>query len=148
MKPRDFRFKALLKYKAFIEDEMKQEFANVSERLDIEEKRLFALEEIWRQAIVGLEERQIKETPLHEIFMYHTYLQQLSLEMEGQRKRVLEAQKIYHEKREFLITASQERKIVEKVREKDAEGRVGQNNREDKKSMDETANNRYVRENC
>lgn len=148
MKPRDFRFEPLLKYKAFIEETMKSELADIAEILGLEEKRLFALEEIWRRAVEELKERQTRQVPPHEIFMYHTYIAQISLDVESQRKRVAEVQKTYHAKRESLIGASQEKKIVEKVKEKDAREMSEEANRAEKKVMDEAAKNRYVRENC
>lgn len=148
MRPGDFRFEPLLKYKAFVEETMRNEFLDVAGRLDIEEERLFALEEIWRRAVEDLEHRQTMQVHPHEIFMYHTYLQQISLEIETQRKRVHETRKVYHEKRESLVDASQERKIVEKVKEKDARGIIEEAKREEKKLMDETAKNRYLRDNC
>jgi len=148
LKPKNFRFESLLKYKAFIEEAIRHELADVSEKMEAEEKRLSTLEGIWRQAVGELKERQMKHVPSHEILMYHTYLQQLSLEIGKQRERVIEIQRVYHEKRESLIGAAQERKIVEKVREKDKQQVNEEANRAEKKVMDETAKNRYVRENC
>lgn len=127
---------------------MQHELSVVADILDLEEERLFALEEIWRQAMEEMKERQIRHVPPHEIFMYHTYLHQISLEVEAQRKRVTEAQKRYHEKRESLITASQEKKIVKKVRDKDRGGIVREANRAEKKAIDEAAKNRYLRRDC
>ena len=148
MKPKNFRFESLLKYKAFIEEAIRHELSDVSEKMEAEEKRLSTLEGIWRQAVGELKERQMRHVPSQEILMYHTYLQQLSLEIGKQRERVIEIQRVYHEKRESLIGAAQERKIVEKVREKDKQQVNEAANRAEKKVMDETAKNRYVRENC
>ena len=148
MKPKNFRFGSLLKYKAFIEEAIRHELSDVSEKMEAEEKKLSTLEGIWGQTVGELKEKQTRHIPSHEILMYHTYLQHLSLEMGKQRERVIEIQKIYQEKRESLIGAAQERKIVEKVREKDKQQVNEAANRAEKKVMDETAKNRYVRENC
>lgn len=148
MKQRNFRLEPLLKYRSFIEETVKNELADVTERLHIEEKRLIALEEIWRQAVEEFEERQSRQVAPFEIFMYHTYLDQLSREIETQRKRVTETQKVYEEKRESLIGASQERKIIEKVKEKEDQIITRKKNKADKKVLDETAKNRFLRKNC
>ncbi len=148
MKPKNFRFESLLRYKTFVEETMREELSDLSALLDIEEKRLFGLEEIWGQAVEELRERQARHTPPHEILMYHTYLQQISFDIEAQRKRVIEAQKAYDEKRESLVRAAQERKIVEKVKEKDGKEIMEETNRAEKKVMDETAKNKYLRDNC
>lgn len=147
MKPRESKFEPLLKYRTFMEETMKNELSDVRVRLDMEEKRLFALEEIWRHAVEEFEERQKRQIPPHEIFMYQIYLHQMSLEIETQQKKVLETQKLYHDKRESLIVASQDRKIVEKVKEKETQVIIRETNRAGKKVMDETATSRYLRKN-
>ena len=148
MKPDKFRFESLLKYRTFIEETMKTELSALAERLDMEEKELLTLKEIWKQAVEDLKERQARQVPSHEILMYHNYLHQISLEIEIQQKKVGEAKSAYNEKRELLVNAAQERKIVEKLREKDGLERKEKNSRAEKKAMDETAKNRFVRDNC
>jgi len=148
MKPKEPRFTPLLKYKSFIEDTMRQEMLNEAEKLALEEKRIFALEEIWSQAVEELKERQTRKGDPNEILMYHTYLNHLSLDIDSQRKRVIEAMERFNEKREYLIEATKERKIVEKVVEKGKKGMFDDANREEKKVMNETAQNRYLRDNC
>lgn len=148
MKPKNFRYESLLKYKAFIEEAIRHELSDVLEMMEAEEKKLSTLEGIWGQTVGELREKQTRHIPSHEVLMYHTYLQQLSLEMGKQRERVMEVRKIYHDKKESLIDAAQERKIVEKVREKDKQQVNEAASRTEKKIMDETAKNRYVRENC
>lgn len=148
MKPKKFRFESLLKYKAFIEETVRNELSDLEEILGIEEKKLSSLEESWIQAVEELKERHARHVPSHEVLMYHTYIQQVSVEIDKQRKRVAEVQKSYFEKREILLVAAQERKIVEKVMEKDAQGIMKDANRSEKKAMDETAKNRYLRDNC
>ena len=148
MKPGDFRYEPLLKYKAFIEEEKMNELAEATQKLDMEEKRLFALEEIQRCAVEELTERQTGEAAPHEILMYQTYLYHINLEIETQRKRVLETQRLYDEKRAALIIATQDRKIVEKVKENDKAKMTEAEKRAEKKALDETGTSRYVRENC
>src|SRR3972149_4101397 len=133
MKPKEPRFTPLLKYKSFIEDTMRQEMLNEAEKLALEEKRIFALEEIWSQAVEELKERQTRKGDPNEILMYHTYLNHLSLDIDSQRKRVIEAMERFNEKREYLIEATKERKIVEKVVEKGKKGMLDDANREEKK---------------
>ncbi len=127
---------------------MKHELAGAVEILDMEEKRLFALEEIWRQAVEELKERQSREVPSHEIFMYHSYLQQITLDMEIQRRRVNEVTETFNQRKDALISASQDKRIVEKVREKELHSKAEQFNKEDKKTMNEISTGKYVRDNC
>ncbi len=148
MKPGDFRYEPLLKYKAFIEEEKMYELAGATEKLDMEEKRLFSLEEIQRCAVEELIERQAVDVSPHEILMYQTYLYHIDLEIETQRMKVLETQRLYDEKRASLIIATQDRKIVEKVKENDKAKMMESEKRADKKALDETGTSRYVRENC
>lgn len=148
MKSGNFRYEPLLKYKVFIEEEKMNELAKVAERLEMEEKRLFSLEEIRRHASEELSERQTRHIVPHEIFMYQTYLQHINIEIELQNKRVLEARSLYEENRESLIAATQDKKIIEKVKEKDMLKMIEAEKKAEKKVLDETGRNSYVRENC
>ncbi len=145
MRHKSARFDPLLRYGEFQQETMKYELADVLEILDLEEKRLFALEEICRQAVEELKERQEREVPPHEIFMYHSYLQQIALDMEIQRTRVAEVTKTYTEKKTALISASQDKRVVEKVRDKELTCQREGVNKEDKKTMNEISNNRFMR---
>lgn len=146
MKSSDFRYEPLLKYKAFIEEEKMNELAEATEKLDIEEKRLFALEEIQRCAVEELTKRQTRDTSPNEILMYQTYLYHFNLEIEAQRKKVQETQWLYDEKRTALIAATQDKKTIEKVKETDIAIIRDAEKRAEKKELDETGNSRYVRE--
>ena len=141
------RFGPLLKYREFLEETMKYELAEVMEILKLEEKKLFALEEICRQAVEELKERQEREVSSHEIFMYHSYLHQITLDMEIQRRRVAEVVKTYNDRESALISASQDKRVVEKVRDKDLNSKKEHVKKEDKKTMNEIGSNRYTRNN-
>lgn len=141
------RYDSLLKYREFLEETMKYELAEVMEKLELEEKKLFALEEICRQAVEELKERQQREVPSHEIFMYHSYLHQITLDIEIQGRRVAEAAKKYNDRESALISASQDKRVVEKVRDKDLNSKKEHVKKEDKKTMNEIGSNRYTRNN-
>lgn len=145
MRHKSVRFDPLLRYREFLEETMKHALAEVVDILDLEERRLFALEEICRRAVEELKERQEKSVPSHEIFMYHSYLQQISQDMEVQRRRVADVTRTYEERKTALISASQDKKVVEKVRDKEMHCKREDANKEDKKAMNEVSNNRFIR---
>lgn len=147
MRHQSARFDPLLRYREFLEETMKHELAEVLEVLEMEERKLFALEEICRQAIEELKERQERTVPPHEIFMYHSYLQQITHDMEIQRRKVAEATKIYNDRESALISASQNKKVVEKVRDNELIRKKEGVKKEDKKTMNEIGSNRYLRNN-
>lgn len=143
-----FRYEALLKYRVFIEESKVSELAEATEKLNIEEQRLFTLEEIRRQAYEELNEKEERNITPHELIMYQMYLQQIKVEIESQQKRVFETQTLYDEKKGSLIIATQEKKIIEQVKAKDKAIMRDAEKRAEKKVLDETGNIRYVRENC
>lgn len=147
MKQKSLRFDPLLRYREFLEETMKYELAEVLVILDLEEKKLFALEEISRQAAEELKKRQESAVPPHEIFMYHSYLQQIALDMDLQRRRVSEVAKTYHDRKTALISASQDKMVVEKIRDKELHCIKEGVNKEDKKTMNEISSNRFIRNN-
>lgn len=143
-----FRYDSLLKYRVFVEESKMSELAEVTQKLNTEEKRLFTLEEIRRQAYEELTEKQERNLAPHELVLYQMYLQQIKVEIETQQKKVSETQALYDEKKESLIIATQEKKIIEKVKSKDKAILRDVEKRAEKKALDETGNIRYVRENC
>ena len=147
MRQKSVRFDPLLRYREFLEETMKHELAEVLVILDVEEKKLFALEEICRQAVEELNERQERSVPPHEIFMYHSYLQQIALDMDLQRRRVAEATKTYNDRKTVLISASQDKRVVEKIRDKELNCKKESVNKEDRKTMNEISSNRFIRNN-
>lgn len=147
MRHESARFDPLLKYREFLEETMKYELAEVLEILELEERKLFAIEEICRQAVEELKERQEREMPPHEIFMYHSYLHQITLDMEIQRRRVAEVAKRYNDRESALISASQDKRVIEKVRDKEINSKKEHVKKKDKKTMNEIGNNGYTRNN-
>src|SRR4030067_1620892 len=145
MRQKSARFDPLLRYREFQEETMKYELAEVLVILDVEEKKLFALEEICRQAIEELNERQERSVPPHEIFIYHPYLHQIALDMDLQRRRVAYATKIYNDRKTVLISASQDKRVVEKIRDKELNCKKESVNKEDRKTMNEISSNRFIR---
>lgn len=143
-----FRYESLLKYRVFVEESKMSELAEVTQKLNTEENRLFTLEEIRRQAYEELTEKQERNLSPHELVLYQMYLQQIKVEIETQQKKVSETQALYDEKKESLIIATQEKKIIEKVKLKDKAILRDAEKRAEKKALDETGNIRYVRENC
>ncbi len=143
-----FRYESLLKFRVFVEESKMSDLAEATQKLNIEEKRLFTLEEIRRQAYEELKEKQERNLSPHELILYQMYLQQIKLEIETQQKRVFETQALYDGKKESLIIATQEKKIVEQVKAKDKAIMKEEEKRAEKKVLDETGNIRYVRENC
>ena len=85
--------------------------------------------------------------PPHEIFMYHSYLQQIALDMDLQRRRVAEATKTYNDRKTVLISASQDKRVVEKIRDKELNCKKEGVNKEDRKTMNEISSNRFIRNN-
>lgn len=143
-----FRYESLLKYKAFIEETKMGELAEATAKLVMEEKKLFYMEEIRRQAFEELADKQTKDAVPHEILMYQTYLYHINIEIEKQQKMVMETQSLYDEKRELLIVATQDKKIIEQVKSQDRLIMMESAKRVEKKAMDEVGNSRYVRVNC
>ena len=128
-----------------MEETLKTEFKDIANALYMEEEKLFALQEIKRKLAQEIEERwHINTTSINEVILYNSYLHELSGEIELQEKRVAHVQQLYEKKREALIQASMDRKIVEKLKEKDLLSMQNKEKREEKKMLDEIGRNLYL----
>ena len=63
-------------------------------------------------------------------------------------RRVTEVTETYNESKEALISASQDKMVVEKVREREINDKIEQVNKNDKKTMNEISTNKFARDNC
>ncbi|MCL4493006.1 MAG: flagellar export protein FliJ, partial [Nitrospirae bacterium] len=110
--------KSLLSIKKWKEDEAKNMFAVFIKELDTEEKRLLSLEEQFQATRQRLECSINELININELKRLNEYLDHVLAKIERQKKEVVEKEKQVEEARNVLVDATKDRKIFEKLDEK------------------------------
>lgn len=143
---RDDRFSmsSVLKYRKNIEEGVARDAASLRKRLEGEELTLMALE--GRKETAILQYREKKSHTVEEINLIHSFLSTIDIEIAGQKKKVSDMVKNYDRKREELITAAMDKKIMETMRDREWEESKRLMWSVEQKNLDEVAVNGYCRE--
>ncbi len=115
-----FRFQALLNYRQQLEDMLELRFAMALQRLQQEQARLDGLQqERERQLAELMGQRRAGTLAVADILQAVHYLRVLSERITEQEALVAEATAAAEAARQELVEMMKERKILEKLREKD-----------------------------
>lgn len=116
-----FRFETVLNQRDWVKKKAEKELGEVQALLIKEKGRLENL----RAALDGsrgeLHDRQRKQTTLEEVMLYNKFIEGIKQEMLCQEQRVAQLSRLDAEKREILMKANGEVKIMEILKEKDLE---------------------------
>lgn len=142
---RDDRFSmsAVLKYRKNIEEGVARDATSLRKQLEGEELTLMALEGRKESAI--LQYRGKKSHTVEEINIVQSFLSTIDIEIAGQKKKVSDMVKSYDRKREELISAAMDKKIMETMRDREWEDSKRMMWAVEQKNLDEVAVNSYCR---
>jgi flagellar FliJ protein len=145
MKQKKFTLESVLTYRRSLEDQALTEFLNVKEILGREERQLHRLFESQNKSIENLKECQTRPVDPNEIRLHQDYVQKVRLAVEAQLRRVAEISHGVAEHRERLLSSTQDKKALEKLKERHLDAAETEMKREDKKTMDACAKMGYLR---
>ncbi len=114
-----FRFAALLKYRKRIFDRLSLELAELQRHLLERQEELRELERRRSACTADLAARVAGKVDPERIVMYHSYLNLLSTRMERVGEEIMRLDGEVRAKADRVIAASKDKKIVEKIRERD-----------------------------
>ena len=113
-----FRFEKVLRVKKHREDILKEELANWQRTLEFEDALLEKIKERLSQALNETAVNQNKTLSINELKTCHSFILRLEEEKGNQTKRVKELNEELFEARKRAIAASGERRVIEKLKEK------------------------------
>jgi flagellar FliJ protein len=137
---------SVLNYRRNLEEQAITELRQAQTALEQEERRLNLMESVWRKSAEDLKKQQSTVSDPREILLYHHFLQQMALEIEAQQHRMAEVVQEYNGRREILLAAATEKKIMEKLKEKQEELMKTEAKKQDRKAMDESAAGGHARD--
>lgn len=115
-----FRLETLLNQRRYAEDALQVELAEARQVLSVEQAALRDSKHALSQGMRDLHRVQQERFRADDILLYYPYLERLKHTVEAQLHRVAAAERKVVQKRHALLGALKKRKILEKLREKQA----------------------------
>jgi len=141
-----FRLQGLLSVKEKLEEQRKMEYGHALAALERERRALRQLEEE-KSFNIGEVSRRMKVSIEPEVLtLYGLYIEELKRRIKKQEKRVEAAEREAEERRLILVEAMKERKMMQKLREKDLEEFVEEEKRSEQRGVDVLVSYKYARQ--
>ena len=138
-----FNLEPLLNHRRYLEELLQKELADLKIRLDAEKGRLWILRQKKRKTVLQLQEKQTDGRPASEIKLYIDFVERLLKEVEAQRQKVLEAERLFSIKRQDLVAAMKKRKILDRLKEKGLQDYEQEQLKRERNLMDEVAGHQF-----
>lgn len=132
-----FKFQSILNVKKQIEDNLKNMLGKALTELQKRIRALCALEDEKEVLIEKINAESEKGITVYKLRKYNSYLSYLNGKIDIQKEKVNEQQKVVDKYREELVKAMQERKMFEKLKEKQYEEYLHQEAYEEQRAVDE-----------
>lgn len=144
MKAYKFRFDNVLKSKKVIVDQLAAKTARAQKILMLEQKKLEDLEQREERCIQALLMQQIGIVNSGEVWRSHQHLELLLMAINEQKNRVQEITQRVDMLRMMLVGAERDRKVFEKLDEKEREEFFRTFSRKEQALLDEVGINRFI----
>lgn len=141
-----FKLQRVLEYRERREELLQQELAALMMALLKEQDELNRLISSYRKNENELKVKREKKIDLKEIDIYRKFLERMKEKIISQRNRVVHLSNLVSNKREELIEASKEKKVLERLKEKDFGKYLLNLDRKERAFLDELALGKFVRE--
>ena len=142
-----FKLEALRQYRNFQEDLTQKELAQAQRNRDREIDLLESLIDKRHRAEQNRKSEQEISTNGPHMALYDNYLKRISGEIAAQRQRIKDAEALCKEKMGALLEAMQNRKTMDKLKEKDLHAYLDNLNQNEQKFLNEIAINQFARNN-
>ena len=140
-----FNLQVLLDYRKRIEEGFQIELSLIQRELENARQELLSSQQEKTHYEEELAERESREVNLHESILYRDYLRGIRKKIEEQRDRVATIKIKFDKKQEELLAATKNRKVLEKVREKQAMEFMQELQKKERAFVDEVGIRRYQR---
>ncbi len=143
MKMFNFSLESVLGYRKSLEDDVKKDLSALGKILVDTEEILSSLKDEYGRSIKGLELMLNGSVSPKELEMYLNFQKNLKKKIESQEEQLIKVKKDWENKRDELVDASKEKKVLEVLKEKKAEEYRYDFAKSDQKEMDEVASGRF-----
>jgi len=140
-----FRFSSVLRYREILEESKKREFGTAMDHLRHEEDMMRSLDDLIAGHEQLAEESSQGPVSVAHLQNMYNYARRLDHEREGQEKIVHEARAEADKRRDDLIEATRNKKIFERLEERDREAWNLEARKEEQAFSDEISVQNYTR---
>jgi flagellar FliJ protein len=116
-----FSLETVLNYRKHTEDALRKEFVAGKKELLMKEKKLARLDEVMMQNLMALQEKQRDGARVSDITLYDNYIKQISIDRREQINSIITLEDQLRQKCSELIEAMKDRKILDRLKEKELE---------------------------
>ena len=113
-----FNLEPVLNHRRLVEETLQKDLALSKISLIDETERLITYKKSRIKLLEELKQIQKKETTTSDILLYLPYIEQVSKDIERQKKRVLELEKKVEQNLKDLLEATKKKKALQKLKEK------------------------------
>jgi flagellar FliJ protein len=138
-----FSLESVLGYRKSIEDDVRKDFSTLGKILMDTEKILASLRDEYWQSVKGVELMQEGNVNPQELEIHRNFQKNLKARIKTQEDQLKKVKGDWERKRNDLIHASQEKKVLEVLKEKKAEKFRYDSERSNQKEMDDVTSNRF-----
>lgn len=131
----NFKLEKVLNYKENIENVKKGEYGEVSNKLKQAENKLMKYQNN-KQIIISEKNNMKSNTSIGNLKMYNDYLKVISDDIKKQEKQISQINIELTQSKEELMEAMQEKKTLEKLKEKSYDEFIKESNKEEEKLID------------
>lgn len=131
-------FEPVLKHRKRVEENLQRELSALEKSLADEKRKLLGYKSRIGEISAELKQAQKKGSPVSDISLYLSFIQQLSRDITAQEKNVFEAITHMELKRRDLIEATQRKKALEKLKEKQMSAQKQALQKKEQAFLDET----------
>jgi flagellar FliJ protein len=132
-----FRLQKLLDYKKSMEEERKNELSLANKRLELEKNRLLELIQMLNEMNSSFQEKTSFGMTANELKLLANYIDYYKRSIKEQRIRIKMAEDYLSTCREELIKATQEKRMMEKLREIDHKKYLYSEQKKEEKLVDD-----------
>ena len=118
MKEYRFNLEPVLNHRRLVEETLQKDLAILKISLIDENERLITYEKSRVQLLEELQQIQKEGTTTSDILLYLPFIEQVSKDIERQKKRVLELEKQVEQNLKDLLEATKNKKALQKLKEK------------------------------
>lgn len=137
MKKHIFRLQKVLKAKKIKQDVEQRKLMSEQQKLREEQESLEQLNRLESQMMKDLKKQWLSRTKGHEIRNYHLYQYQVQKYVEQQETEVHEAHSKVEKQREVLIDAVKDKRILDKLKERDYKSYIRRQDSREQRQLDE-----------
>jgi flagellar FliJ protein len=141
-----FRYQRILDIRELEEDQEKARFAEIQQKLSGEKRKLREHKQELQELLSSEGKKRKNQTNIQNFLQLQRYAGLLENRIDRQQRVVEEWQEKLNKQRKKLIEASQQRQVMDKLKENDFEEFQEEIRKEEERQNNEIANQQYYRE--